>query len=64
MESYQDVGGVPMASSYDYLTKLLRSEMGFDGMMVTDYREIKNLHDFHYVSDTEKSAGNKWTLHY
>ena len=35
MESYNEVGGVPMVSSSDYLKKLLRAKMGFKGMLVT-----------------------------
>lgn len=56
MESYQEVGGIPMASSFDYLTKLLRVSMGFKGMLVTDYQEIENLHDWHKIADTQKKA--------
>lgn len=57
MESYQEVGGVPMASS-DYLKTLLRSpvHMNFTGMMVTDYREINNLNDWHMVAESQKAA--------
>ena len=56
MESYQEVGGVPMASSKEYLKSLLRHKMGFEGMMVTDYSEIKNLHDWHLVAASQKEA--------
>ena len=54
MESYQEVGGVPMVSSRDYLKKLLRVEMNFTGFMVTDYMEIENLHTWHMVSSSQK----------
>jgi beta-glucosidase len=58
MESYQEVGGIPMASSSEYLKTLLRSPvyMNFTGMMVTDYREINNLNDWHMVAETQKAA--------
>jgi beta-glucosidase len=56
MESYQEVGGVPMISSRDYLKKLLRVEMNFTGFIVTDYREIENLHDWHHVAASEEDA--------
>ena len=56
MESYQEAGGVPMVSSRDYLKKLLRLEMNFTGFLVTDYREIKNLHDWHSVASTQTEA--------
>jgi beta-glucosidase len=35
MEGYQDIGGVPVVSSNEYLDRLLRLKMGFDGMLVT-----------------------------
>lgn len=56
MESYQEVGGVPMVSSKDYLTNLIRKEMNFTGFLVTDYAEIENLHNWHMVSSTQKEA--------
>lgn len=56
MEAYHEVGGIPMVTSEHYLKDLLRDEMGFTGTLVTDYREIMNLHDFHKVSDTYKDA--------
>lgn len=30
-----------MASNKEYLIDLLRDEMGFDGMLVTDYNEVR-----------------------
>eukprot|EP01040_Poterioochromonas_malhamensis_P001562 gene1562-1654_t len=56
MESYQEVGGVPMVSSNDYLTTLIRKQMNFTGFMVTDYQEIENLHNWHLVSATQRDA--------
>ncbi len=57
MESYQEVGGVPMVSSKDYLTTLLRKQMKFNnGFLVTDYAEIENLHNWHLVSATMRDA--------
>eukprot|EP01032_Pedospumella_encystans_P011602 gene11602-13481_t len=56
MESYQEVGGDPMVSSESYLKTLLRKEMKFQGMMVTDYMEIENLYKWHKVSATEQDA--------
>ena len=56
MESYQEVGGIPMISSREYLTNLLRKEMGFGGLLVSDYAEIVNLHQWHKVAATPKEA--------
>jgi beta-glucosidase-like glycosyl hydrolase len=40
-----------MVSSSEYLVDLLRHEMGFGGMLVTDYNEIQNLYNFHRVAE-------------
>ena len=56
MESYNEVGGVPIVSSSDYLNDLLRGDLGFKGMLVTDYQEIENLVLWHKVTDTYKDA--------
>ena len=56
MESYNDVNGEPVCASEKYLKKLIREEMGFQGMLVTDWAEIKDLFRFHKVAPTEKDA--------
>jgi beta-glucosidase len=56
MESYNEVGGIPMVSSPDYLINLLRKQMNFTGFMVTDYQEIENLHNWHMVSSSQLEA--------
>ncbi|KAI8375547.1 glycoside hydrolase superfamily [Blakeslea trispora] len=56
MESYIDINGEPVVSSNKYLRKLLRDEMKFQGMLVTDYEEIENLHTKHMVAATHKDA--------
>lgn len=56
MESYIDINGEPVVSSSRYLRKLLRDDMGFNGMLVTDWQEIENLHTTHRVAATHKEA--------
>ncbi|KAI9253271.1 beta-glucosidase-related glycosidase [Helicostylum pulchrum] len=56
MESYIDVNGEPVVSSNKYLQKLLREKMKFEGMLVTDWKEIENLHTTHRVAATHKEA--------
>jgi len=56
MESYNDINGEPVCASEKYLRKLLREEMGFKGMLVTDWAEIKDLNRFHMIAPTEKDA--------
>ena len=50
MESYNELNGVPLASSRKFLVDVLRGRMGFLGMLVTDYAEIVNLEGHHKVS--------------
>ncbi len=38
------INGEPVHASYDLLTKLLRNELGFDGMIVTDWEDINKLY--------------------
>ncbi|CAO3642130.1 unnamed protein product [Mucor hiemalis] len=56
MESYIDINGEPVVASKKYLQELLRDQMGFQGMLVTDWEEIKNLHIKHMVAASHKEA--------
>jgi beta-glucosidase len=51
-----EVNGIPVHANYEILTKLLRKEMGFQGLVVTDWEDIKRLHNAHRVAETEKEA--------
>ncbi|CAM9207445.1 unnamed protein product, partial [Sphacelaria rigidula] len=58
MESYNELNGVPVASSRKYLVDILRGRMQFLGLLVTDYMEIVNLDNNHGVSGSpEESVG-------
>jgi len=50
MNSYTDVDGVPMASSVEYLTGVLRERLGFDGVVVADYFAVAFLEVMHAVA--------------
>eukprot|EP00004_Rigifila_ramosa_P000392 TRINITY_DN10431_c0_g1_i1.p1 TRINITY_DN10431_c0_g1~~TRINITY_DN10431_c0_g1_i1.p1 ORF type:complete len:732 (+),score=143.62 TRINITY_DN10431_c0_g1_i1:158-2197(+) len=56
MEAYTEINGVPVVSSAQYLEVLLRENMKFQGTLVTDFSEIKNLVYFHRAASSEKSA--------
>jgi len=43
-------------TNYDILTKLLREELGFGGIAVTDWEDIYKLHHTHKVAPTLKDA--------
>jgi beta-xylosidase len=40
MNSYVDIDGIPMAANEDYLTGVLREQLGFTGVVVADYFAI------------------------
>ncbi len=51
-----EVNGVPVHASKELLTGLLRDEMGFEGVVVTDWADIEKLVNFHYVAENYKEA--------
>jgi beta-glucosidase len=50
MESYTEYDGIPNVANRNSLETLLRQDLDFDGMLVTDYQEIENLFGFHKVA--------------
>ena len=42
-----EVNGIPVHASKELLTDLLRDEMGFEGVIVTDWADIGKLYNFH-----------------
>jgi len=50
------INGVPVHANYDILTKLLKEELGFKGLVVTDWADIENLHRRDHVAATDKEA--------
>ena len=51
-----EVNGVPVHASRHLLTDVLRGEMGFDGVIVTDWLDIKKLVTLHRVAASEREA--------
>jgi beta-glucosidase-like glycosyl hydrolase len=56
MPSYTDVDGVPVSADARLLTGLLRDELGFDGVVVSDYYAIAFLRTLHAVAATPGQA--------
>ncbi|GMF18360.1 unnamed protein product [Phytophthora fragariaefolia] len=56
MESYISINGVPVVANTKILRDLVRHDMGFDGLIVTDYAEIHNLHVWHRSAKTDQDA--------
>jgi len=50
------INGIPVHASYDIVTDLLKREMGFTGLVLTDWRDIENLHTRDRVASTHKEA--------
>ena len=51
-----DINGTPVHANYDILTKLLRNELGFKGVAVTDWEDIYKLVNVHRIAKTKKEA--------
>jgi beta-glucosidase len=56
MANSGEVNGIPVHSSYYYLTTLLRDQLRFDGVLITDYMDIIKLYREHRVAENEKEA--------
>ncbi|MEJ5992887.1 glycoside hydrolase family 3 N-terminal domain-containing protein [Pedobacter sp. Du54] len=50
------INGVPVHSNYKILTKLLKEELGFKGLVVTDWGDIENLEKRDHVAKDNKEA--------
>ena len=51
-----EINGTPVHANYDILTKLLRDELKFTGVAVTDWEDIYKLVNVHHVAATKKEA--------
>jgi len=56
MPSYTDVDGVPVSADRSLLSGLLRDQLGFDGVVVSDYFAISFLQTQHGVAGTPAQA--------
>lgn len=57
MPAYNEVDGEPIHGSERYLQKLLREELGFDGMVISDYSAIRMFHSLHRTAPDALTAG-------
>lgn len=51
-----EINGIPVHANPVILTQLLRDELGFKGLAVTDWEDIIKLHQFHKTAPTLKEA--------
>ena len=57
MPAYSEWDGVPVHASRYLLTEVLREELGFQGVVVSDYGALEMLHNVHKVAENEVAAG-------
>lgn len=56
MVNSSSINGVPVHASYEYLTKWLKEDLQWDGMIVTDWADINNLYTREKVAKDKKDA--------
>jgi beta-glucosidase len=56
MNAYHELDGVPCGASRWLLTDLLRGELGFDGLIVSDYFTVHMLDEYHHIAATKAAA--------
>lgn len=55
MNAYPQLDGEVVAASRRILTHMLRDELGFDGLVVSDYEAIPMIHNYHRSAQTNPS---------
>ena len=56
MVNSASINGQPVHASYEYLTKWLKEDLQWDGMLVTDWADINNLFQREHVAKDKKDA--------
>lgn len=56
MVSSGEINGTPVHASTYLLTDVLKKELGFGGIVVTDWKDIINLHTRHKIAQTNREA--------
>jgi len=56
MVNSSEINGIPVHSSHFFLTELLRDELGFEGLVVSDWNDINNLYLREKVAIDQKEA--------
>ena len=57
MNAYNELDGIPCAVSREMLTDFLRGQLGFQGLVVSDYMAIESASHYHRVSRDFLGAG-------
>ena len=56
MVNSQSNNGMPLHANYEYLTKWLKEDLQWDGMIVTDWADIVNLWSRDHIAKSKKDA--------
>src|SRR5262249_17383498 len=56
MVNSAEINGTPVHASHHILTDILRGELGFQGLVVSDWEDIRKLVSQHAIAATEKDA--------
>ena len=56
MVNSSSINGVPVHASYEYLTKWLKEDLNWDGVILTDWSDINNLYTREMVATDKKDA--------
>ncbi len=56
MNAYPELDGEVVAASRRMLTDLLREQLGFDGLVVSDYEAIPMIHNYHFAAPNPSAA--------
>ena len=56
MNAYQELDGIPLGSSQEYMVDLLRETLGFCGVVVSDYFTLDMLVQYHHVARDKSEA--------
>lgn len=56
MAAHNEINGMPCHSDKSLLTELLEKEMGFNGLVISDWTDIGRLHSLHKVARSRKEA--------
>jgi beta-glucosidase len=59
MNAYPELDGEVVAASPSILTDLLRGDLGFKGLLVSDYNAIPMIHSYHRAAEDERAAAVK-----
>ena len=59
MPAYHELDGIPCHISKELLREILRDELGFNGLIVSDYFGINMLYEYHHVAKDKNDAARQ-----